>query len=110
MSQHTTLLTQTRDALLALRLANENAPALSTWQKRSNEKADAVLADLEARLLQAEAASVRTDAAIGRYVACFNETYCHNRRAGVAGGAAEIAAMRAVLSMFEQDPEPRKTS
>ena len=37
------LLTHARDALLALRLANENAPTLSAWQKRANAKADAVL-------------------------------------------------------------------
>lgn len=101
MSPHTALLTQARDALLALRLANENSRPISLWQSRANAKADAVLPELEAQLLRAEAASVRTDAQIERYVAAYNDAYCHNRRAGVAGGAAERAAMRQLLAVLE---------
>lgn len=40
-------LTELRDALLALRLANEMAPSLSQWQKNANAKADAALKLLE---------------------------------------------------------------
>ncbi len=41
------LITKARDALLALRLANENAPTLSLWQQRANANADAVLQAIE---------------------------------------------------------------
>lgn len=37
------LLAQVRDALLALRLANENAPCPSQWQRQANALADAAL-------------------------------------------------------------------
>ena len=42
-------ITELRDALLALRLANETAPSLSQWQKNANAKADAALKLLEQR-------------------------------------------------------------
>lgn len=42
-------LTELRDALLALRLANEMAPSLSQSQKNANAKADAALKLLEQR-------------------------------------------------------------
>ena len=45
-----TILVRCRDALLALRLANENAPTLSQWQGRANANADAVLELLDSHL------------------------------------------------------------
>lgn len=49
-SETAALLTSARDALLALRLANANAPSLSLWQKRANAKADTVLRAIERHL------------------------------------------------------------